>query len=671
VEAVSAAHSAGVVHMDLKPTNILLAPGTEGGWQVRVVDFGSGRSLDRAAVDKLDVQRLGLSVTQVVEGRAGSGTADYMAPEVRQGTETVLPVLCDVYALGVLLYQLLAGDLRKPLAPGWERDIADPFLREDIAAATDGNPANRLQSASALGQRLTDLDARHTAKERALAQARQDEADRAQAQADRERRRQFEARRPWALAAMALLVLGLGASLLLWRQADGAKARAEASAEQAAAVTRFLNDDVLGQADPYGDTEALPAMKAMLRRTLSHADHAFAGQPRTEAAVRETLAGLLDKYDDAKGAETQWRAAIALLTRLDGAAAPNTLRARYRLGAVIARVGRFEEAEAWLKQVDDDAAVAGVADARTGALGQFAWGLLYLTWQRQDKAAAPYAKALTLAQQASQPDQALLDNIRHGLATAYSGLGNFQAAARVSEEQLASYRARPGVGELRLAQGQYDLGQALMYQGQLDEAEPLLETAAKVTANHLGSGSPSSVMTQTLFCDLLSRRKQNERALACVIALRQAMQSSPTAPPWMTWYILGNVGLVQSELQRYEEARSSLEEARTHLIAEKGPPVTVQYVGLNLALVRWRLALAASALPLTEGVDPTALLSLDPDVPWPQHIALLRGLILAALGRRQEARALLEPAMNQLAQLPLKTPESLQAEAQTVLAQLR
>jgi hypothetical protein len=42
-----------------------------------------------------------------------------------------------------LLYQLVAGDFRKPLSPGWEADVADPLLREDIALAANGDPGRR------------------------------------------------------------------------------------------------------------------------------------------------------------------------------------------------------------------------------------------------------------------------------------------------------------------------------------------------------------------------------------------------------------------------------------------------------------------------------------------------------------------------------------------------
>ena len=52
---------------------------------------------------------------------------------------------------------------RRPLAAGWERDVADELLRQDIAAAIDGNPDRRLASARELAQRLRTLESRRTA----------------------------------------------------------------------------------------------------------------------------------------------------------------------------------------------------------------------------------------------------------------------------------------------------------------------------------------------------------------------------------------------------------------------------------------------------------------------------------------------------------------------------
>ena len=65
-----------------------------------------------------------------------------MAPELFAGKPA--SIASDIYALGVLLYQMTVGDLSRPLGQGWERDISDPLLVEDIAACVAGNQKERI-----------------------------------------------------------------------------------------------------------------------------------------------------------------------------------------------------------------------------------------------------------------------------------------------------------------------------------------------------------------------------------------------------------------------------------------------------------------------------------------------------------------------------------------------
>jgi serine/threonine protein kinase/tetratricopeptide (TPR) repeat protein len=112
--AVHHAHQKGVIHRDLKPTNILVTV-RDGRPQPKVIDFG----IARAAVEDDPATRL---------TRFGDvlGTLEYMSPEQAAGGAASVDTRSDVYALGVLLYELLTGEL--PLAP------AD-FAREGLEAA--------------------------------------------------------------------------------------------------------------------------------------------------------------------------------------------------------------------------------------------------------------------------------------------------------------------------------------------------------------------------------------------------------------------------------------------------------------------------------------------------------------------------------------------------------
>ncbi|MEY4828014.1 MAG: Serine/threonine-protein kinase PrkC, partial [Planctomycetota bacterium] len=153
-EAVAHGHQRGVIHRDLKPTNILV----DGGGQVKVIDFGVARTTDSDMV----VNTLQTDVGQLV------GTVQYMSPEQFDADPHDLDIRSDVYALGVVMYELLSGrlpyDLRKKAIHEAARVVREedparlstitPTLRGDleviVAKAMAKERGQRYASASAL-----------------------------------------------------------------------------------------------------------------------------------------------------------------------------------------------------------------------------------------------------------------------------------------------------------------------------------------------------------------------------------------------------------------------------------------------------------------------------------------------------------------------------------------
>ena len=156
--ALIAAHEAGIVHRDLKPDNVMLAQTSDPGDFVKVLDFGIAKLADEATESNPGITHAGSIF----------GTPEYMAPEQARGD--LVDERADLYALGMLLYEMLSGtsafrqgDLMAVLtsqmldAPPPLPETIPSELRNLVQELLAKEPEQRPPSASALGQRLVEL----------------------------------------------------------------------------------------------------------------------------------------------------------------------------------------------------------------------------------------------------------------------------------------------------------------------------------------------------------------------------------------------------------------------------------------------------------------------------------------------------------------------------------
>ncbi|MGY0612705.1 MULTISPECIES: protein kinase domain-containing protein [unclassified Luteimonas] len=492
-DAVAAAHGIGVLHKDIKPANLLVQDGPE-GTKLRVADFGSSRLFDSSRLDELGITHLGLTRTQAISSE--SGTPLYLAPEVATGQSAT--IRSDVYALGVTLYQLLVGDFRRPMAPGWERDIDDPLLREDIAAAAHGNPERRLDSAAALADRVRNLAARREKRELEL-------AVRARVEEGEKRLARMRARRPWMIAAMVALLAGTTGSLLLAQRAHRAEQRAQEEAARAQASLRtqamlndFLSEDVIGAAAPDRNSGHQPTVLEALDSAASGIGERFKDDAGSAGTMHLVLAGAYQAVAQVEKAEAQYALAATHLEQAFGIHDARGSEARLGRSHMLLELGRFDEARV---QLDTAASqLAGMADATVSQRYRLGHTRAYLHERQADykTAAAEYRKLVELGEQESELGRDLLLKSRAELGFALLATGEAVEAERELSEALAGLEQINGRLHSQTIQARQNLVQALMQVGRRVEALKQIDMLEADLVQVLGTSHPQLGNVHTL-----------------------------------------------------------------------------------------------------------------------------------------------------------------------------
>ncbi len=619
-DAVAAAHGVGVLHKDLKPANVLIA-GQEDGWRIRLTDFGSGRLLDPERLEELGITQFGLTATQSIGTDSSTGTPLYVAPEVFAGHAPT--VQSDVYALGILLYQMLAGDLSRPMASGWEQDIGDELVREDIRLATDGNPARRLAGAGELAARLRSREARH-------AQAQRLREDEAQARIAREQLAKSRARRPYLVALVGALLLGVIVSFGFYRDASRARDAAQRELERANAINRFLEDDLISRANPFVAAKGAGAtLKDVLLSAQDRIAERFDAQPATEASIRTNLAGLFSAIGLHKEAETAIRRGLALYEREEGPTGPGTLKARSLLAGYLTKTSTPEASLAELNVLD--AATSGTTDPAVKYRVASAWMLYYMNQKEYEKGLEQCRNAIALLRRSGPDDTAAMDNLRSNVVIALTGLGRFDEAKREAQALVDDIAARPGDQKLQLAFARQMLGKAHSFAGESDAAGKLFAQAEGPMMELLG---PQHSRTLGLLSDLSYlefQRGDLDKALHYAQLGYEGVRARFGDDSPHTYAALLPVGQFRYEHGDLPEAEATLTLVRRRLGELRSPDNTdTQYATFFLAATKIDLKKFDEAARLLDTIDEEGLKTGGEDQLWKARLDALHGLVKAA-----------------------------------------
>jgi eukaryotic-like serine/threonine-protein kinase len=640
VDGVAAAHSVGVLHKDLKPTNVLVAPTDAAGWLVKLTDFGSSRLLEPERLAELGITQLGLTMTASVLSDSGSGTPLYLAPELLTGAP---PTVCsDVYALGVMLYQFLVGDFRKPLTPGWESDIADPLLRQDIADAAAGDPTRRLQNATELANRLRRLEERRNESELLRA------AD-ARARAAEQRLEQARTRRPWIAAAACALALGAGVSIYLAWQAMQERNRAEHESAIAESVSRFLGEDLLSRSSPYRSGKPDESLVAAIKAASADIDRRFAFEPAVAARLHQTMARAFDGRNDWDDARDAYAHAAQLWNQVDGPLSQDAIIAHLQLLQMQARSyreGTLEAAQRQLAEQEELIRRAGTVRPEVTTWLASSRGMVALIKNDLPVATEQFRLASEGAEQLPEFfDLKTRLAFKQRRAFAFIRLGDGVAAETLFRELAAGYDRLNGPDSAEGLRIRMNLTQALMIQREFAAA---IKEADGLHAKMVETLGADHEMT----LQLLATRAQSHGSLEqWDAAIRDGLEAHRLAVAKQgprTFYAIATLtdtATAQCRASRVKDGLQNAESAHRESLAAFGPAAALTQ---GVAFTRAGCLIAANrmdeASTLLEGVQPDNVAALAGDPNWGANLELAKAQIAFARHDYNAARKYLDAA---------------------------
>jgi non-specific serine/threonine protein kinase/serine/threonine-protein kinase len=281
-DAVHYAHQKGVVHRDLKPGNVLV--GTDG--QPKVLDFGVARVTDA------DVQ----STTLHTQAGELIGTLPYMSPEQVLGSPDSIDIRSDVYALGVMLYELLSGQLPHNLRDKPIPEAARIIREDEITSLSSVSRIFRGDLETIVGKTLEkDKDRRYGSAAELAADVRRylnDEPITARPASALYQIRKF-ARRNKAIvvgvaAVFVALVAGTAVATYGLVQANEQRNNAETESESLTATNEFLFE-LLGSARPADAEQGEVTVREVLDQAATRIDERLDGRPLVEAEIRVAI----------------------------------------------------------------------------------------------------------------------------------------------------------------------------------------------------------------------------------------------------------------------------------------------------------------------------------------------------------------------------------------------
>ncbi|MFO0810723.1 MAG: serine/threonine-protein kinase [Gemmataceae bacterium] len=638
--AVQHAHQKGVMHRDLKPSNVLVT--TIDGIPVpKVIDFGLAKALQAGVIPDAGFETAFGSVL---------GTPLYMAPEQAGPDPTDIDTRADVFALGVLLYELLTGStpidqatasragigeilrlVREVDPPTPTKRMAGIDTLPSIAAARGTDPARLARSVRGDLEWVTmkclekDRGRRYDTVNALAADVRRHLADEP-VLAGRPSRwysaRKFVRRNRGPVAAVGLVALALVAGVIgtavglaeACRQRDAATtARDNEASAKLVAVTRLaqveagveLFASVFDDLNPNLEEREKKPLRAIIGDRLERVAATLAlegvADPLGVAKMQATLGRSFEGLGRYPAAVTALEKAAAARAAGLGPSHPDTLHTQYNLGRAYQSAGRLDLAIPLLEGSLKSSEAGGESVANNTQLLRNQLGEAYIAGGRPKDAIPLIERTLADREATYGATHHLTLTSRNNLAEAYWANGRLDLAIPLHERTLRDREATLGDSHAFTLVSRNNLASAYQDAGRLDLAIPLLEKNLKAKQAAHGEAHPSTLISANNLATAYREAHRVEEAVRLSESTLKAAEAVHGDEHPTTLVLRNNLGTAYRASGQFDLALPLME--RTVAAAEtklgEAHPNTAKFRS-NLLLVAIKTGRYAQAIAVAE-----------------------------------------------------------------------
>ncbi|WP_052640135.1 serine/threonine-protein kinase [Zavarzinella formosa] len=596
--AVQHAHQKGIIHRDLKPANILVS-WVDGRPAPKIIDFGISKVMRGNGEESFPATQAGLVI----------GTLEYMSPEQTKFSGHNIDTRTDIYALGVILYELLTGT--RPIEPEVIRNSGMAEIVRMIQETVPAKPSSRVLTETAFSSDVFGkLEKKKLA---ALLRGELDWVVMKCLEKDRERRydtanslardienylsdRPVEARPPsasyllrkfyrrnklpflgFALALLALVggVIGTSIGLIREEKARIAELAASEKAQRRLEKSRKANEilaSIFEKTNPRdfanGGRPLQELMAERLGQAVDELDSLSDEDPKEAVVLQYRLGTSLIGLEDYNKAIKILEKSLATLKSLDEPDSELTIEMTRQLAEAYLRSGKRDVALGHLEHALLLSRTRFGVDNKTTLALMGELGNCYLEMRRQKE-------ARLILEEVLGRQKALFGNDYHrDMVMTLSSLSvavedDWATTAVLLEEAtqvLNKLKTRDVETELNIQQ---NLGVAYAHLGKLDQSERLLLDTVARNEVRFGRDHSFTLSSNSALAHTYRRQKQYEKARSLFedLARRSEMKMDRDNP--LTLNAIGNLGVTYREMGRFQEAIPFLEEA--HKMSVKYP----------------------------------------------------------------------------------------------------